>query len=332
MRLETRLVNAPWEDPALLVQLEGKPLAWLVDCGTLTNLRPRDLLRVDRVFLTHAHIDHFIGFDALLRMHLGSPGTLTFYGPEGLRAHVQGRLAGYAWNLVEDSELALEVCEILPHQVQWTRFACRRRFTAEPGPHQTHEGFLELPEGVVLRFAWMEHGVPCLAWVLEEPDMQAVDPEALRAEGVPPGPWLSELKQKAAAGQLSEVLEVGGRAIAVRDLARRLLRSQPGRRLAYVTDTIFNKKTVAALRQVARPVNELWCEASYLHLQRDKARENLHMTARQAGRLASELQASRLHLFHYSRRYQKDPAPHLAEAREVFPQTLEPPRYGSSAS
>lgn len=330
MRLGLKLVNAPWEDPAVFVELEGQPGAWLIDCGTLTPLRPRDLQRVDRVFLTHAHIDHFIGFDALLRMHLGTSGTLTFYGPEGLSAHVRGRLTGYAWNLVEDSGLILEVCELLPEQALWTRFECRRRFAEEPGPRAPHEGLLALPGGVNLRFAWMEHGVPCLAWVLEEPTGHSVDREALRATGLAPGPWLSELKRLAGGGELSGDLQIDGRAFEARELAGRVLLSRPGRRMAYVTDTIFNKKTVAALRQVARPVDELWCEASYLHPQREKARENLHMTARQAGRLAAELQASRLHLFHYSRRYQKDPAPHLAEAREAFAQTLAPPRYGSS--
>ena len=332
MRLGLRLVNAPWEDPALYVDVEGQAQAWLVDCGSLAGLRPRDLLRVERVFVSHAHIDHLIGFDHLLRMHLGGAATVTVYGPPGITAHVQGKLAGYVWNLVQGSKLAVQVCEVWPEEVRLTSFPCCQRFAPEPSEVRPHQGSLELPGGARLRFAEVEHGVECLAWVLEEPEVLSVDPQALRAEGVPPGPWLSRLKEKVAAGDRSGELEVAGRRVPVADLAGRLVRSRPGRRHAYVTDTAFNKKSVAALRPVARGVDELWCEAAYLHAQREKARDNMHMTARQAGRLAAELDAGALYLFHYSRRYQGAEGPHLQEAREVFPRTLEAPRYVPSGA
>ncbi len=330
MRLDLRLVNAPWEDPTVHVELEGEGRAWLLDCGTLLPVRPRDLLRVDRVFVSHAHIDHFIGFDHLLRLHLGGRSELTIHGPVGITAHVRGRLQGYAWNLVADSPLRIVVCEISESQARWTTFPCSERFAEGETRQEPHDGALVLPGAVRLRFAWLEHGVACLAWILEEPQTLAVDPQALRAEGTAPGRWLAVLKERAASGDFSGDLQVEGNAVPVAELARRLLRIRPGRRYAYVTDTAFNKKSVAALRQVASGVDVLWCEAAYLHEQRDKARENLHMTARQAGRLAAELQVGRLHLFHFSRRYQGQDAAHLAEARQVFPQTDPAPRYASA--
>lgn len=327
MRLGLRLVNEPWEDPAVFVEVEGQGQAWLLDCGTLLPLRPRDLLRVDRVFVSHTHMDHFIGFDHLLRMHLRSCSTLAVYGPAGIISQVRGKLQGYVWNLVQDSQLVVQACELSPSQARWATFPCRTRFTEEGLREEPHDGSLDLPGGARLRFAGLEHGVPCLAWVLEEPEAQAVDLEALRAEGAPAGRWLTLLKAKAASGDLSGEIEVAGHQVPAAGLARRLLRTRPGKRRAYVADTAFNKKSVAALRPVASGVDELWCEASYLHDQQEKARAHLHMTARQAGRLAAELQAGQLHLFHFSRRYQGQQAPHLAEAREVFPQTREAPRY-----
>ncbi len=329
MRLGLRLVNEPWEDPAVFVEVEGQGQAWLLDCGTLLPLRPRDLLRVERVFVSHTHMDHFIGFDHLLRMHLRSCSTLVVHGPAGLISQVRGRLQGYVWNLVQDSQLVVQACELSPSQARWATFPCRTRFTEEEIREESHDGSLDLPGGARLRFAGLEHGVPCLAWVLEEPEVHAVDLEALSAEGAPPGRWLNLLKAKAASGDLSGEIEVAGHQVPVAGLARRLLRTRPGKRHAYVADTAFNKKSVAALRPVANGVDELWCEASYRHDQQEKARAHLHMTARQAGRLAAELQAGQLHLFHFSRRYQGQQAAHLAEAREVFPQTLEAPRYAS---
>lgn len=327
MRLRPALVNAPWEDPGLYVDVEDSGEAWLVDCGSLLPLRARDVLRVSRVFVSHAHIDHFIGFDHLLRLRLGLGGPVTVYGPPGMISQVAGKLSGYVWNLVADSTLEFHVAEVSPAGLRWARFPCRDRFAPVPLGEAPHAGPLELPGGASVRFAFVEHGVECLAWVLEEPPAWNVDPAELKAFGAAPGRWVAQLKEKAAAGEVSGALEVDGREVPVADLVSRLVRSRPGRRLAYVTDTAFNKKSVAALKAVATGADELWCEAAYLHEEREKARDHLHMTARQAGRLAAELEVGKLHLFHFSRRYGGSSEPHLAEAREVFPRVEEAPRY-----
>lgn len=327
MRLDLRLVNAPWEDPGILVDVEGQGSAWLLDCGMLLPLKPRDLLRIDHVFVTHTHIDHFIGFDLLLRLHLGGGATVNVLGPPGIADHVAGKLAGYVWNLVEDSRLVVRACTLGPGWLQWTTFPCRERFARHDEEPVGHGGGLDLPAGCRLRYAGMEHGVDCLAYVLEEPEVHSVDVSALKSVGAPPGPWVARLKEKAASGDRTGSLQVGDRDMPVAELLDLLVRSRPGRRFAYVTDTAFNKKSVAALRGIAQGVDELWCEAAYLHAEGAKARDHLHMTARQAGRLAAELGAGRLHLFHMSRRYEHDPGLHLAEAREVFANVAEAPRY-----
>ena len=106
-----RLVNGPFGDPALYVRLAHRGEALLFDCGDLHPLPARDLLKLRAVFVSHAHIDHLAGFDALLRHFLYRPQPLCFFGPPGFGAHLAHKLAGYTWNLIEGYPLLLRVRE-----------------------------------------------------------------------------------------------------------------------------------------------------------------------------------------------------------------------------
>ena len=297
-----RLVNSPEQDPALLLELKGLPVSYLFDCGTLHNLSTRDLLKINRVFVTHTHIDHFCGFDHLIRMQLFSPQPLHVYGPPGLAAQVGARLAGYSWNLVSSSQYSVHAHEIGGTS---TEFPCRTGFAPRPGLPST------LEDGLQLTHAEVEHGVPTLAFALRWPARTHIDRQALQDCGVPAGPWLEELK----------------RGHGDPELRARLVTATPGASLAYITDTLCSDAVLESAIRLAAGVEELWCEAAYLHEHADKARDNLHMTARQAARIAQKAGVKRLHLFHQSRRYHGDIEKHLAEAREVFPETYPPPRY-----
>jgi ribonuclease Z len=78
------LVNDPFDDPGLYVDLAFERRALLFDLGDIGRLAPRKLLRVSDVFVTHRHMDHFAGFDQLLRRLLGREKVLNLYGPAGM--------------------------------------------------------------------------------------------------------------------------------------------------------------------------------------------------------------------------------------------------------
>jgi len=130
------LVNDPFDDPGLYVDLVFERRALLFDLGDLGRLAPRKLLRVSDVFVTHLHMDHFAGFDQLLRRLLGREKTLGVYGYKGIIDAVEHKLRAYTWNLIEgyDGNLVFCVTEIdEAGRLTSAQFSGRTRFQRSDG-------------------------------------------------------------------------------------------------------------------------------------------------------------------------------------------------------
>ncbi|RLC06384.1 MAG: hypothetical protein DRH90_03480 [Deltaproteobacteria bacterium] len=74
----------------------------MFDLGDIHALSTRDILKLTDVFVTHTHMDHFAGFDRLLRIFLGREKQLHLFGPQGFIRNVEGKLGGYQWNLAKN--------------------------------------------------------------------------------------------------------------------------------------------------------------------------------------------------------------------------------------
>ena len=79
------LVNDRFGDPAVFIDFLLERRAILFDLGDIHALPPRSVLRLTDIFVSHTHIDHFAGFDRLLRLLVGRPKLLRLYGPPGFK-------------------------------------------------------------------------------------------------------------------------------------------------------------------------------------------------------------------------------------------------------
>jgi ribonuclease Z len=203
--LHPTLVNGRSGDPALYIETLFEKRAILFDLGDIAPLAPRKIHRLDRVFVSHAHLDHFIGFDRLLRILVGREKTVALYGPSGFIDHVHHKLQGYLWNLADRylSDLVLVVTEIVSSSEGRTaQFRLRNAFAAESiSAAPIVDNIICNQPDFRVSAAILEHRTPCLGFAIEEVAHVNVWKSRLAELGLSVGPWLRELKQAVTEGR-----------------------------------------------------------------------------------------------------------------------------------
>lgn len=328
---DPELVNDRFDDPGLYVDLVFEKRALLFDLGDLARLPPRKLLRVSDVFVTHLHMDHFAGFDQLLRRLLGREKTLGVYGPQGVIDAVEHKLRAYCWNLVDgyDGNLVFRVTEVdAAGRRASARFAGRARFARADAEPAGGEGDVILDEpGLRVRATTLDHGVPVLAFALEERAQINIWRTRVEAMGLAIGPWLRAFKEATLRGaDDATLIEVdwadgpGGRpaALPLGQLRREIMKITAGRKIAYVVDCAYTDANCEKIAALARNADILFIEGGFLDADAAAAQARRHLTARQAGTLARRAGVKRLETLHYSPRYKGAGDSLAKEAQDAF--------------
>lgn len=302
------------------------------DLGRLDRFPAAEILKLTQVFVSHTHIDHFIGFDRVIRLFLARDATVSLFGPPGIIANVTGKLAGYTWNLVEGYPFILNVHEVHPDRVDSVRLRATTAFAVEPSGSQPFTGVLYENPGLTVRAVHLDHRIPCLAFAVIEKSHLNVRQDELDRLGIPAGPWLNTLKDAIRTGRPEDTTitakwRVGNSPqqteFRLHELRDRLIVETPGQKLMYVVDTLFSRQNVAQIVELARGADIFFCESLFLDEDRDQALKRYHLTARQAGTLARLAGVKRLEVFHFSPRYDGMGERLYAEAEAAFRGELE---------
>jgi len=337
-----RLINDPFGDPGVYVDFLFEKRALLFDLGDLHALSSRQLLRVSHAFVSHAHMDHFSGFDSILRVLLGREKLVHLFGPQGFLDRVEHKLAAYTWNLVEsyENELLVRATEVSPEGSGATAdFSSRRGFLRGPAtPVDLPGGVLVDEETFRVRAAVLDHRIPCLGFALEEKFHVNVWKSGLDSLGLPTGPWLRDLKSAVARGDADETMvavrwrgnsqepqgsqegeiEMREARVPLGMLRAQALRIVPGQKIAYVTDVVYHARNAAAIIDLAAGADLLFIEATFAADEEERATEKHHLTSRQAGLLGRKAGARRIVPFHFSPKHSEEGDRLLREALEAF--------------
>jgi ribonuclease Z len=275
---------------SLALTREGETL--LFDCGEGTQ---RQMMRygvsfaLNDIFFTHFHGDHFLGVIGLIRT-LGLQARvepLRLWGPRGAKQVLKGAM--------------MLGVERLPFEVQIEEV--KAGDVIGDGGRGTREGY-------VLRVFATEHGGGSVGYALVENERYGrFDPDKARALGVPEGPLWGKL-------QRGEAIELPDGRRLTSDVC--VTPKRPGRKVVITGDT----RPCASVVDAAAGADLLVHEATFGEEEKERSRETMHSTAREAAQVALAAQVRRLVLNHLSARYSITAEELVKEAREVFRETV----------
>jgi len=152
----------------------------------------------------------------------------------------------------------------------------------------------------------LSHGIETIGYVFLEKDRRRVQMPKLEKLGIPEGPHIAMLQE-------GEDIIYKGKKVRADDVTYMV----EGKRIGIIADTVL----CDGCYQIAKDCDILVCESSFTSEHEDKAAEYRHLTARQAGQIASLSNVGKLVLNHFSPRY-KDVSVIEEDAKSVFPHVI----------
>jgi ribonuclease Z len=259
----------------------------LIDCaeGTQMLLQKYHVspMRINAVFISHLHGDHYFGLIGLISsMHLqGRTKSLQIFGPPQLIEIIRMQLAASATELryvIHFHSLEKREKQLIYHDDQLNYYA--------------------FP---------VKHRIPTWGFQIEE---QKSEPHLRKdfAEKYQPDPAVIKLIKKGAGYHTADGTFLSHQSIT--------FPSGKPRSYSYCTDTAYDEELI----KFVQGTNLLYHEATFMaHLEAEAA-QTYHSTTIQAATIAKKAQVKKLLIGHFSSRY-SDVSPLLEEAVSVFPDT-----------
>jgi len=268
--------------------LEAGKCTFMIDCGEGTQNRLSHFkiktFRIDHIFISHLHGDHYLGLVGLLKsMHLlKRTKDLYLYGPNGLQ-------------------------EIITVQLKYSQTSLNYSIIFKKTNSSTTEVLYENNHIAVSSFP-LDHRIPCTGFLFKEKSK----PRRLIKEKLPKLISLTNIgRLKKGDDMLNDTGEV------IFKNNELTLPSKKSRSFAYCSDTRYNEGIIAIVKNVSL----LYHETTFLDDNELRASHTYHSTAKQAATIAKKANVEQLIIGHYSARY-KDITPFKIEAGKYFKDTL----------
>ena len=258
--------------------------SFLIDCGEGTQLQLQryglKAQRLDAIFISHLHGDHYLGLVGLLSsLHLqGRTKDLQLFGPP-------------------------QLSDIITTQLRYSETTFRYHLQFHPLKMDESMTIFENSKLSITTIP-LQHLIPCVGFIFKEKP----HPLSINKEELP-----TDISHKEIAGlkKGDDILDDSGN---IRYKAKDLtFKRKKSRSYAYCSDTLY----IPELAKSLKGVDLLYHEATFLTEKELRATNTFHATAGQAAQLAKDAEVGKLIIGHFSARY-KDLTPLQEEARKTF--------------
>lgn len=301
-------INSPFEDSAFFIRNVYKKTAFLLDCGRIGNISNSEILSITDVFVSHTHIDHFYGFDRLLRGFVHADSKIRFFGPPGFINNVKGKLAGYTWNLIKNYTLIIEAVELHEDKIMGAVFRACEGFV--PQHYERKRELISLGDGFTLDYEFFDHGILVLGFRIREDIHVSVKKDALEQHGYKKGPWISNLKAKLRCFDRSGFFEIekDGQIIkkSVSELENELIIYTPPQDITYITDIAPTYDNFKKAINFAKESHILMMEAMFLKKDLLHAIKKKHLTLELSKEIFKLSNSKFVHFFHFAPKYEME--------------------------
>jgi len=260
---------------------------FLIDCGEGTQFRLNKFGikrgRLDNIFISHLHGDHYFGLIGLLtsfnlnwREH-----DLHIYGPAGLE----------------------EIMNVhFKHSATQLKFQIHYHHLLADEPRVIYEDHFLQVETIILK-----HRLPTTGFLFKEKKgLRKILSEKIAEHNIP-HVAIPDIKRG------SDFTDADGKVIPNSELTTD---PHSQRSYAYCSDTVFTENYMEQIKGV----DLLYHEATFVDEHTARALETFHTTSRQAANIAKGAEAKKLVIGHFSARYENLDLL-LNQAKEVFPET-----------
>ncbi|HEY6872807.1 MAG TPA: MBL fold metallo-hydrolase [Geobacteraceae bacterium] len=317
------------DDPVLYLHVRPSGRACLLDCGQIQHLAKRVLRSVDALFVSHGHMDHFMGLDTFIRNNHVSPRTFDIYGPPGIAGKTARKLSGYDWNLTEPSWCTLRVHEIFSDRTATFLLPGGEGFPCRiAGGEPRHDRIIHRTGHLAVEAELCDHKIPSVIYRLTEAPSFGINEEKLNRAGLVRGDWLKELQKRFHCGFSDPapltVLRRQGKTngeqqvTEARKLYEAIRRDEPPAAVGYVTDVDFSEANLEKVLSLMAGVTLLVCECSFLAAERDKARRSRHLCTDDLNCLIERLRPPFVLPMHLSKSY-------VGRSRLLYEELTSPP-------
>ncbi len=261
---------------------------FMVDCGEGAQLSLRragiKLGRLHHIFISHLHGDHVLGLPGLL-------ASLSLHDFNG-EMHV--------YMMPQGIEVMKQIMQVFSHTPGYTLVF----HALDNATRLIYED-----DAITVSTFPLDHGVPTVGFLFrEKPRQRHLRADMAEFYKVP-------VSKRHAVKEGEDFVTDDGRVIPNSWLTTD---PEPATSYAYASDTAFSPKVIEAVRGV----DTLYHEATYANDRADKAAQRKHSTAEQAATVAKQAGVGQLVIGHFSKTYNSDESPLLAEACVVFPNTI----------